>query len=432
MPSVATDTDAFPSTVQRPNNGELADAASISQAINPLTQRTRYAYNRSRSNVFDVTRAPYNADPTGVNDSKPAIQAALDAASASGGVVVAPGGLYRLDTGLLTYAGVVLIGDPDRTRFNINHASQSLLSLNSPGAGVAAYVDGIRFAGLVANSGVVVEIGATTDSGLILHNCAWNGSSSNLQGTLVRNLGPTKVDLVRCNLNMKGTGIGLVQSHASGWLNAHGGKIAAPAVYGNFLFHVAEGSARLNGVDFDLTAHASGGTLQAVWVDSVVGSTALSGCAFRGNAALGTDIAIGAAADATLISECNSYSDIDILTRFSTGFLASGSRLDLQPSSSGSSLTLPNNIVSLFLRHTGGSDPTINMPAMRYPGQSLKLTVMNGHGSATWTPLIGTIASSLLEPIDAGRARSWQFSVLHNFTDYAWVCTAGPTPQFVP
>lgn len=47
--------------------------------------------------VFDVTTAPYNADPTGMNDSTAAIQAAIDDAAADGGVVYLPAGTYLVE-----------------------------------------------------------------------------------------------------------------------------------------------------------------------------------------------------------------------------------------------------------------------------------------------------------------------------------------------
>ncbi len=48
--------------------------------------------------LFDVTAAPYNADPTGTSDSTSAIQAAIDAATVvGGGVVFLPAGTYRVE-----------------------------------------------------------------------------------------------------------------------------------------------------------------------------------------------------------------------------------------------------------------------------------------------------------------------------------------------
>ncbi|MDQ1445614.1 MAG: hypothetical protein QOI20_2078 [Acidimicrobiaceae bacterium] len=45
---------------------------------------------------FNVTAAPYNADPTGVVDATLAIQSAIDAASATGGCVYFPQGTYKI------------------------------------------------------------------------------------------------------------------------------------------------------------------------------------------------------------------------------------------------------------------------------------------------------------------------------------------------
>jgi len=48
--------------------------------------------------VFDVTTAPYNADPTGTSDSTTAIQSAINAAAAAeGGVVFLPAGTYLVE-----------------------------------------------------------------------------------------------------------------------------------------------------------------------------------------------------------------------------------------------------------------------------------------------------------------------------------------------
>ncbi len=61
----------------------------------------------------------YGADPTGMLDSTPAVQAALDAAAASGGgIVLLPAALYRFDGALTVSAShVVLRGEgPDQTR----------------------------------------------------------------------------------------------------------------------------------------------------------------------------------------------------------------------------------------------------------------------------------------------------------------------------
>lgn len=62
--------------------------------------------------VFDVTVAPYFADPTGTNDATSAIQAAINAAGgAGGGVVWLPAGTYRLSVPVDRNEGL-FIGQP--------------------------------------------------------------------------------------------------------------------------------------------------------------------------------------------------------------------------------------------------------------------------------------------------------------------------------
>ncbi|MCM2273242.1 MAG: glycoside hydrolase family 55 protein, partial [Candidatus Didemnitutus sp.] len=86
--------------------------------------------------VFDVTAAPYQADPTGVTDATAAIQSAINAAeSAGGGVVYLPAGTYRLSVpaaqtqALLIDAGnVVLRGAGAGQTFLLNTTTTNLRS----------------------------------------------------------------------------------------------------------------------------------------------------------------------------------------------------------------------------------------------------------------------------------------------------------------
>jgi hypothetical protein len=86
--------------------------------------------------VFDVTAAPFSADPTGATDATAAIQAAIHAAGAAGGgVVFLPAGTYRLSVPadrtealLLDKPGVVLRGAGRGRTFLLNttHAPMRL------------------------------------------------------------------------------------------------------------------------------------------------------------------------------------------------------------------------------------------------------------------------------------------------------------------
>ncbi len=78
--------------------------------------------------VFDVTTAPYNADPSGTSDSTAAIQAAIDAAAAAeGGVVFLPAGTYLVEPQgsnnfalRIQHSNIVLRGDGVGETFILN------------------------------------------------------------------------------------------------------------------------------------------------------------------------------------------------------------------------------------------------------------------------------------------------------------------------
>jgi polygalacturonase len=63
----------------------------------------------SGTGIYNVTSAPYNADNTGVNYTQPAIQQAIDAASAAGGgTVYVPAGIYKIKENLSVKSNVTL------------------------------------------------------------------------------------------------------------------------------------------------------------------------------------------------------------------------------------------------------------------------------------------------------------------------------------
>jgi hypothetical protein len=82
-------------------------------------QRGERPVPRIEGPIFNVTQAPFGADPSGAKDSTAAIQKAIDAAAeAGGGVVVLPEGLFRIrppsgsDAALrITHSHIVLRGE---------------------------------------------------------------------------------------------------------------------------------------------------------------------------------------------------------------------------------------------------------------------------------------------------------------------------------
>ncbi len=85
--------------------------------------------------IFNVTSAPYNADPTGTNDATTAIQAAITAAGQQGGgVVFLPAGTYRVSVGsknealLIDKPNIVLRGAGIGQTFILNTSNTNMRS----------------------------------------------------------------------------------------------------------------------------------------------------------------------------------------------------------------------------------------------------------------------------------------------------------------
>lgn len=95
--------------------------------------------------VFDVTKPPYNADKTGVNDATIAIQTAINAAQINGGgVVYLPAGMYKVNPGTnnfclrITKEDIILKGDGVGRTFILNSsfqmADKSIISVSGSSA----------------------------------------------------------------------------------------------------------------------------------------------------------------------------------------------------------------------------------------------------------------------------------------------------------
>jgi hypothetical protein len=93
------------------------------------------------SKIFDVTKAPYSADKTGIKDATTAIQNAInDAQTNNGGIVYLPAGTYSVNPGSSSYclhitsSNIVLKGDGKSKTFILNTSysmnSKSIISVS--------------------------------------------------------------------------------------------------------------------------------------------------------------------------------------------------------------------------------------------------------------------------------------------------------------
>lgn len=89
----------------------LVGLAGVGLAASLPRVANAYGGGTGISGYFDVTLGPYSADPNGVQDSSPHIQAAInDASTNGGGVVWIPPGSYKLGSGLVVPDQVMIVG----------------------------------------------------------------------------------------------------------------------------------------------------------------------------------------------------------------------------------------------------------------------------------------------------------------------------------
>lgn len=116
---------------------------------------TKVTHAMIENSVFDVVN--YGADPTGVADSKAAIQAAIDAAAADGGIVYIPSGQYKLNSGL-TVGGCITLQSPSDNARAYLKITGNFTALTLPDAASGSVVTGITIDADQKNTSVPLVI----------------------------------------------------------------------------------------------------------------------------------------------------------------------------------------------------------------------------------------------------------------------------------
>lgn len=435
MPIVVSETDTFAQTVSRPANGELADAASIAQFEGINASRERWLYNRARGLVFDVTRAPYNADPLGVVDATSAVNAAISAAASAGGDVFAPG--IFLCNGTINCDPLVNVrGLPFFSRLRSNSSSADLLSFaTGSNSGNACEISDICFDAAVTNTGRAVFNHASHPVDVIFRNCFWNdpSGSGNLTGDIFNLAGASQFRLVDCKVSVLGSSAhAAVQSNAAGRFIMRGGSLIMPATFSGSLIQ-DDGWCDVEGVRFLLTSHLTG---SPSCIKLSLGGRVVNN--------LFEDFGAGVAKIATEsisgTARVNAAGNTYLSTTPCAGVFQLGSHLDLFPywneTTPSLAFTLTRGAQALAVQMTGATgNRTITMPDIFYPGQEFDLLLFNNTGSGFFNttltgidPLVGEVL------MNAGQATSWRFRAMDptGFTSYRWVPISGPTTFFAP
>lgn len=411
MPSIVVETDTFAASVQRPNNGELADAASILQYESVDASRDRFLYNRSRSAQYDVTRAPYSADPTGGVSSQTAITNAIAAAAAAGGDVFIPPGTY-LYTGLSVPQGVNIFGGPGAELFNTGAGSSIVFT--QPNDGPPSVIEGLRFHASGVSTATVVTNSA--DARAIFRGCVFNGYAAgggyftNLQGKLaLTGSAASWLIFEGCDFTVGGALIGL--HCVAGRIAMLRGSLVMPGAYGTALAYVDAGELSLDRVRCDVRAHASG-TAEILYAPSSAPISALRDCVIDDAGAAGTIYGHLWTSGAKVAYHGNLYTG-SAVTPHGNSTAAAGSRIELEPTlaidvGAAPTVDLTNSGRFKSILVKGTASCVVTLPAGLFPGQELLFTFFNadisGHNvTFATTPLTGV---TIPNPVGAGNTLS--------------------------
>jgi hypothetical protein len=205
---------------------------------------------------LDITASPYNADPTGINDSTSGIQAALDQAAANGGgAIYVPAGNYKITSGL-TYdssTGLLITGDgPQASNFRLAGTATTIqyLTITQTGEFVngnlgkqgTVVIENVAFyndePGASYSDSHVVIVMHNVNFGQVRNVCIYEGTGPQWinQGIILDKCNQVDIDNVNFFTAVNGivfTGYGQVNniSNASFWMKTTGQPLAAAVLY---------------------------------------------------------------------------------------------------------------------------------------------------------------------------------------------------------
>ena len=441
MPTVVAESDLFASTFQRPNNGELADSASLLQFLQVLGNSRRYLYNRAYHGNYDVHR--FGAVGDGTTDDYAAVAAAVAAAEADGGGVVwfRPGLSYRLNSELDLEGRVSLRAMKGRnsqdTRLIRNH-SANLIDVNfgTVQEETPLVIEGFRFIDLAAVAEPMIYV---SDGSVTLRECYFPGFAAG--GPLVRMDGGAENWLraqdcyFRCE-----TGQTAIH-HRIGQLRVTGSTFKTATDYSSYLIDVDSTSSFdpavcfLEGNYFDASDQTTGegGALLlhgSYWEATATGNT------FRTETQDFTAFtwASSFATARRLVERGNVF---HLATRHEPNGdpLADDSEVSLQGGyrtniGLGTTATVPTSRERFTVISTNTTTaPTITLPSMLYVGQKLRIVICN-LSVGTWASapvLSGTtlfLTGVALTGLNSGQSVCIDLEVMDTVVAGTWTWTA--------
>lgn len=370
-------------------------ATSIQSALGPLVGL-----------VYNVMSPAYGGVGDGVASDQSAVAAALAAAvAAGGGIVFFPEGTYRLTSAIAWDNSVMILGvGMNKSIITMDAAATKTLRFASANTTAQpTLVMGVTFQSSQSNTGTIVDLEAQSNIRFI--ECSFGGNTNSLGTQIDVNASSTKLSCERCVFNIRSATLSAITTDSGtggSTIRVHQCTIIGPASFTGawvdleytFLVFVTDSF-------FDGDTNATVGTHYGLTVGN--NYSTISGNRFVGGAFTQCVRVVGSADAVSITGNLFSgYSDTigftgtakaivtGNMTAASMSYvvadvLAEGSFLQTQPflrnALASGSATVPDACSGVGYYSTS-TVPTFTMPTILFPGQPLRLEIINDSGGA--------------------------------------------------
>jgi hypothetical protein len=406
-------------------------ATTIENAIGPLVGL-----------VFNVKSPVYGATGDGVTSDQTAVAAALAAAvAAGGGVLYFPPGTYRLTAALSWDNRVSILGVGGGQSVITMDAAATAINFASPGTAQnpSVFFTGVTFSALQATgANPVIAIGAATK--LSITRCTF-GTNSNTTNTYINVTAGASSSLTiqECYFSIQGASQRALNIDntvtGSTLVRFIGNTIevaAATTTYSTSMVRMADIGVRgyIQGNRF-MASVVTSGTYSAI--ELVDGLHVVTGNDFNPSASPSFDATLELTSNALglyLYERDNFFSQTNTNRYDLTGTLRQDSFVDMQAIEtlvSTSPCTLTNiHARAIHVTCPDGASPTIPLPQILYPGQTLDLTIENSNAGTQTGTFTFTHANSPKWLMTFGGLGSTQFGSIRwvasdSVTSPVWV-----------
>lgn len=337
--------------------------------------------------VFNVKSPTYGAVGNGTTDDTAAIQAAVTAASVSGGIVLFPQGVYRITAALTLNTKVSLLGiGASASVIKLDHATNHAVTWTSASSGEKSIIARLGFSRAQTGSGVFVLKDALDLCQVLLVDCYFNGatvvSTSRLVGGQSGGYSGTSLEAYRCTFRI-GTGDGIAAG--SGPLTLVGCVFTATSAYSGIMvqqiatdglcmaFNRLDASGVSSGTFNYLQAFEISGNGQ---LSAVVGNAFVSPAGGTGTVALGDAMEWGNSAGSAVLFT----SGVTSSTSYTDFVMAGRERAYRRISNAFAAYTMPNGDGTSVITQNFAGNMLVTVPSFS-PGRRGRLYVHNADGT---------------------------------------------------